>query len=142
FAGNVVALGFIALAAYGYVKAPDWMFGYLVPADQVPTWMAVYGFILDYVLFLAVFFLYHQLRQIHPALSILALLLALAASFIVVLPVMEAYQTIATYEDFRNGRGGIPLNESVIGKNTLIPGIVLLVVGAALFMWSRRAKVS
>ncbi|MFO1520192.1 MAG: hypothetical protein U1F57_11130 [bacterium] len=140
-AGNFIALGFMSLAAYGYVMAPDWMFGYLLPASKVPFWMVVYAFILYYVLFLGGFFLHQELKKIHPALAALALVLALAASILVVLPVLPAYQTIATYEEFYKG-GGVPLNQSAMGKNTTIPGIVLLVGGVVLLVWSKRQKPS
>jgi hypothetical protein len=141
WAGTVVALGFMGLAAYGYAKAPDWMFMYLLPASEVPFWMIVYAFILYYVLYLAGFFLYHELRKIHPALGFLAILIALVASVVVILPVMDAYQTVATYEEFHQGKG-MPLNESAVGKNSTLPGVALLILGVILFMWSRRQKIS
>jgi len=139
FAGSVIALGFMGLAAYGYAKAPDWMFAYLIPASQVPFWMVVYIFVLYYFLFLAGFFLYPQLRRIHPALALLALVLSIIASVVVVLPVNQAYQTIATYEEFHQGRG-VALSESEIGRHSMIPGVALLIVGVALLMWARRQK--
>lgn len=140
-AGTAIALGFMALAAYGYAKAPDWMFAYLIPASKVPFWMVIYIFILYYVLFLAGFFLYPQLRKIHPALGIVALLLSVISCVAVVLPVSDAYQTIATYEEFHQGRG-VALSESEMGKTTTLPGVILLVLSVVLLMWARRQKTS
>jgi hypothetical protein len=138
-AGTVVTLGFMAIAAYGYAKAPDWMFMYFLPAGKVPFWMVVYLFIIYYVLYLAGFFLSFELRKIHPALALLALLVSIAASVGVVMPLMDQYQTIATFDEYYKGQG-IPLSESEIGKSSTLPGIALVVVAVILFMWARRQK--
>lgn len=140
-AGAWIVLGFMAGAAYGYVVAPDWMFMYLVPAAKVPFWIVVYIFIFYFLLYIAGFLLGHELRKIHGGLFACALLLFLAASVAVVLPLRKEYLTIATYEEFFRG-GGIPLSESPIGKNTTLPAVGVVVTGIALLWWAKRQKAS
>lgn len=139
WAGTYLALGFIALAAYGYLVAPDWMFMYLVPAKNIPSWLVVYALILYYFLFLAGFFVAPHLGDLHPKLPWLALLFGILASVAVILPLLPAYQVVASYEEFQRGTG-IPLSESRIGKNTMLPSAWLFLSGFALLFWSRRQK--
>lgn len=140
WAGTYLALGFIALAAYGYFLAPDWMFMYLVPAKNIPTWLVGYAFVLYYFLFLAGFLAAPHLGNLHPKLPWLALAFGILASVAVVLPLLPAYRIVATYEEFHRG-GGIPLPESEVSRKTLIPTILLFLSGFALLIWSRRQKV-
>lgn len=136
---TALALGFTALAAYGYWVAPDWMWMYLLPAKAVPAWVTAYAFILYYVLYLGGFFLGRELRQWHPSLAWIALLLGLAASVLVILPWLHEYQTIASYEDFHRGFG-VPLKDSAIAKHTLIPTILLAGGGLLGLIWAKRQK--
>ena len=139
WAGSYLALGFIALAAYGYFVAPDWMFMYLVPAKNIPPWIIGYAFILYYFLFLAGFFLAHQLAALHPKLPWLFLLIGILASVAVVLPLLPAYRLVGSYEEFQRGVG-IPFGESAMSRNTLVPTILLFVSGVGMLIWSRRQK--
>jgi len=134
-----LALGFIALAAYGYYIAPDWMWMYLLPAKAVPFWVTFYAFALYYFLYLGGFFLGGELRQRHPSLAWIALALGIAASILVIQPWLHEYQTVASYEDFHRGLG-IALKDSPIAKNTLIPTILLVGFGLGGLFWAKRQK--
>lgn len=138
-AGSFLSLGFMALALIGYLKAPDWMFMYFIPASQVPLWIVIYLFIFYYLLFLAGFFLNRELRKMNPALPWCAAALFLAASVAVVLPLWKQYQTIASFEEFHRGMG-VALPDSAVGKATTLPAILLAVCGLALCLWARRQK--
>ncbi len=140
WAGSYLALGFIALAAYGYFLAPDWMFMYLIPAKSVPPWLVVYALILYYFLFLAGFLAAPHLGALHPKLPWLALLFGIIASVAVVLPLLPAYQVVASFEEFHRG-AGVPLSESEVSRKTLLPSILLFLSGFALLLWARRQKV-
>ncbi|MFO1463823.1 MAG: hypothetical protein U1F66_08585 [bacterium] len=137
WAGSYLALGFIGLAAYGYATAPDWMFMYLIPARAVPFWLIPYALILYYFLFLAGFFLGRELRTLHGALPWLALLLSLIAAVAVTIPLLPAYRVVASYEEFQQGLG-VPLAQSTVSRNTLIPTIVLALSGLLGLVWARR----
>lgn len=138
-AGNWLALGFMALAAYGYFIAPDWMFMYLLPAARVPVWIVFYIFIFYYLLFVAGFLLGSELRKINRGLLWGALALALFASVAVVVPLRKEYLTVATYDEFHGG-GGVPLAESPMGKNSTLPGVVLAVTGLIALLWARKQR--
>ncbi len=138
-AGTWISLCFMGLAAYGYFVAPDWMFMYLIPAKQVPEWMVVYLFIFYFLLYVAGFVLNRELRKLSPVLPWLALVLFLAVSVAVVLPLLREYKTVASFEEFHRG-GGIPMAQSPMGKGTTLPAIGMVVSGVALLIWARRQK--
>lgn len=138
-AGSFLSLGFMALALVGYLKAPDWMFMYFIPASKVPLWIVVYLFIFYYLLFLAGFFLHRELKKLNSILPWVAGLLFLAGSVAVVLPLLKEYQTVASFDDFHRGMG-VSLPESAVGKATTIPAIILAITGLIFCLWARKQK--
>ncbi len=138
-AGNVGALGFMAMAAYGYLVAPDWMFMYLVPANKIPAWVIPYAFALYYFLFVGGFLVCAELRKISPVLTHVLAFISLIGPAFIILPLSKEYQTIATFDEFHQGLG-TPFPQSALGQNTTIPLIALLVVCALLLFWSKKQK--
>ena len=138
--GSYLSLGFIALAAFGYAVAPDWMFMYFIEASRVPFWMVLYAFILYFCLYLLGFFLAIELGKAHRSAPWIALFLSLVASIAVVLPLRKEYQTVGTFREFYTG-GGVPLSESAVTQHTTFPAIFLFASGIALLIfWARRQK--
>jgi len=137
--GSFIALGFMGLSYYGYLKAPDWMFGYLFPASQIPTWAILFIYISFYLLYVLGFLLQPQLRKIHFYCAVSAPALALATEGILLALQWRAYQTIASFEDFHQGRG-IHLSESEVGKEGTFPMIAIVLAGIFLFIWAKRQK--
>lgn len=139
--GKIVVTSFVVLVYYSYLLAPDWMFMYFAKASELPAWMPFYILILYYFAYDAGFFLKFALGKIHRSFPAVMLLLMLAASVVVVLPIKDRYLNVGTLEQFRAGQT-IPLAQSPVGR---VPGTLsalLLPLGVGLLVWSRRQKFS
>ncbi len=137
--GKILLTIFVLLVYYSYRLAPDWMFMYFVKASEVPSWMIVYLFVLYYLAYDVGFLLKFEFQKIHRSLPIVFLALSLAASVLVTVPLKERYWNVGTYDEYHSGRT-VPLSESPVGK---VPGritLLLLPLGIALLLWSRKQK--
>lgn len=137
-AGSVVVCLFIAIVAYSYILAPSWMFMYFVDPTLVPTWLIVYFLLLYYVTYVLGFLLHRELHRLSSTVGWVALGIMLVASVAVIAPLWEEYTTVATYHDFQEGVGGVPLNESALGRFATPATGVLLVVALSSLYWARR----
>ena len=114
---------------------------YFVKASVVPPWITFYLLILYYFAYDAGFFLKFELGKIRKSYPILTMLLMLAASVAVVMPLKDRYLNVGTLEQFQAGQT-TPLAQSAVGK---VPGTlsaVLIPLALGLLFWSRRQKVS
>jgi hypothetical protein len=134
---------FNTTVVYSYMVAPDWMWMYFVDDNTIPQWIVSYVFVMYYLAFVFGFLLKNELSKICPKLTLGVTLLFLIASGLVIVPVLDQYLNVTTYGAYLAGGKGIPLPESLIGKgypSYFVP--VVLIVGIASLIWSRRQSCS
>jgi len=140
WSGIAVVLFFSSLAYYTYLKEPDWMFMYFVRSSDVPHWI-VYSLFAGYLLAYNLgFFMKVELAKICKKTTVAVMVLFLALSGLIILPVKERYLNVGMLDAFLSGQT-VPLGDSVVGKaGMFMPVMLALAVG--LFIWSRRQRFS
>ncbi|MBI1909639.1 MAG: hypothetical protein HYS22_05670 [Deltaproteobacteria bacterium] len=139
-AGTLVLFLFIVVVFWSYRIAPDWMWMYFVEAMNVPGWIVgliLFGY---YLTFLLGFLLKFELAKLGKGFPGGALVLSVAASGMIILPVKDRYLNVTTTYGWRAGILGKPLPESDVASAMNMAVAGLIVIGLLLFLWARREK--
>lgn len=139
FSGFVVVALFSGLVYYSYLLAPDWMYNYFVRASDVPSWVVPYLFVLYFAAYAGGFVFKFELEKVGKGALWSVIALLIAASAVIPLSLGERYTRVGTMEQFHAGQA-VPLPKSPVGKVPANLTLVLVPLGIALLLWSRKER--
>lgn len=104
YASTRIALGFLILVAAGYAFAPDWMWMYFLPAQEVGAAMTVVVVIVLYLLPYAMG-LYINARLVESSWSsyLICVAICIGAQAALIVSLWPRYSKVGTMEEFING---------------------------------------